>query len=58
MDIRHLFNETQLILAFIQIIPIIVIWIRIENRLSRLEGRFDMFMNMIKTTISTNNDRP
>ena len=58
MDIRHLFNNTQLILAFIQIIPIIVIWIRIENRLSRLEGRFDMFMNMIKTTISTNNDRP
>jgi len=58
MDFRNLFNETQLILAFIQIIPIIVIWIRIENRLSRLEGRFDMFMNMIKTTISTNNDRP
>lgn len=30
-------------LAFGQVIGIIIIWIRFESRISRLEGRFDEF---------------
>lgn len=40
-------TEKDLILALIQILPIIIIWIRLESRLSRLEGRFDMYMEFV-----------
>jgi hypothetical protein len=35
-------------LAFGQFIAIILIWIRFESRLSRLEGSFSMFCQMIE----------
>jgi len=34
-------------LAFAQLASIIIIWIRFESRLSRLEGRFDEFCKFI-----------
>lgn len=40
-------------LAFAQFISIIVIWIRFESRLSRLEGRFDTFCQMIQQQVSS-----
>ena len=40
-------SEREIILAFLQILPIILIWIRMESRLSRLEGRFDMYMDTV-----------
>lgn len=39
-------TEKEIILALIQILPIIIIWVRIESRLARLEGRFDMFLTI------------
>lgn len=49
-------SERDYFLAFINIVPIIVIWMRLESRMSRLEGRFDMFLSMIaKNGISNTN---
>jgi len=44
-------TEKEILLAFIPTIPILAIWIRLESRLSRLEGRFDMFLNMAQDTL-------
>ena len=41
-------NGYEKILVFAQIASIIIIWIRFESRLSRLEGRFDMFIETVK----------
>ena len=38
-------TEKDYFLLFIQMVPIILVWIRLESRLSRLEGRFDMFIS-------------
>jgi len=46
-------TEKDYVLAFIQILPIIVIWIRLESRMSRLEGRFDMFFLMCEKTFKS-----
>lgn len=49
-------TEKEIILAFIQILPILLIWMRLESRLSRLEGRFEMFLSMMEkifTSIET-----
>lgn len=40
-------TDREIFLAFIQLMPIILIWIRLEGRLSRLEGRFDMYMETV-----------
>ena len=45
-------NGYEKILAFIQIISIIIIWIRFESRLSRLEGRFDMFNKSVEKDLA------
>jgi len=45
-------TEKEIILAFIQTLPIIVIWLRLESRLSRLEGRFDMFLQMTQKVMT------
>lgn len=36
----------EISLAIINIIAILLIWVRIESRMSRLEGRFDMFVSL------------
>lgn len=46
-------TEKDYILAFIQVLPIIIIWIRLESRLSRLEGRFDMFFTIFEKTLGS-----
>lgn len=46
-------TEKEIILAFIQILPILLIWMRLESRLSRLEGRFDMFFSMMEKTFQS-----
>lgn len=35
--------DTYLLLG--NIIAILILWLRVESRLSRLEGRFDQFIN-------------
>jgi len=39
-----MFNTTTGLLIF-NLFAIFLIWLRIEARLSRLEGRFDQFLN-------------
>ena len=46
-------TEKEIILAFIQILPILLIWMRLESRLSRLEGRFDMFLAMMEKSFNS-----
>jgi len=50
-------NEKEIILAIIQIIPILLIWMRLERRLSRLEGRFDMFCALVLKSLADNGTR-
>ena len=45
-------TSKEISIAFIQLIPIIVIWVRIEKRLSTLEGRFQMYMDVIGRVLS------
>ncbi len=45
-------DHAEKILAFAQFVSIIVIWIRFESRLSRLEGRFEMFVTLISKTLN------
>jgi len=45
-------TEGQIFLAIIQVLPIILVWVRLESRLSRLEGQFSMFCSMTQKTIS------
>lgn len=52
----HPFFE-KVSIAFIQIIPIIIIWVRIESRLATLEGRFGMYMQLLERLLSHTNDR-
>jgi hypothetical protein len=33
---------------FIQFVGILAVWVRLEMRLSRLEGRFDMFFTLCR----------
>lgn len=37
----------QIYLAIINVFAILLIWVRIESRMSRLEGRFDMFVSLL-----------
>jgi len=37
----------EISIAFIQLLPIILIWVRLENRLATLEGRFNMYMETV-----------
>jgi hypothetical protein len=46
-------NEKEIILALLNILPIIIIWIRMESRLSRLEGRFDVFFTIVQGTLKS-----
>lgn len=46
-------REDTIILVILQILSIIAIWIRLESRLSRLEGRFDMFVESFCKTIES-----
>lgn len=39
------------VLLFLQIISIVAIWIRLEGRISRLEGRFDTWIEACKDKI-------
>lgn len=41
--INMVFDNTYLLLS--NFAGLIVVWLRIESRLSRLEGRFDQFLN-------------
>jgi len=45
-------NGYEKFLAFAQVISIIIIWIRFESRLSRLEGRFDEFCLSVRKDLS------
>jgi hypothetical protein len=51
-------SEREIILALIQMVPIIAIWVRLESRLSRLEGRFDMFMKFATSCLEAFQKRP
>jgi hypothetical protein len=46
-------NGYEKLLVFAQIVGIVGIWLRFENRLSRLEGRFDMFFSFVSKTLGT-----
>ena len=46
-------NGYEKVLLFVQFISIVLIWIRFESRISRLEGRFDMFLQAFERLIST-----
>lgn len=46
-----LLTSKEISIAFIQLIPIIVIWVRIESRLATLEGRFNTYMAMLGKTL-------
>ena len=37
----------EISIAFIQLIPIIIIWVRLESRLAHLEGRFQMYLDVV-----------
>ena len=50
-------TSKEISIAFIQLIPIIVIWVRIEKRLSTLEGRFNMYLEVIGKALSTFENR-
>lgn len=39
------------ILAFAQVASIIIIWIRFESRISRLEGRFEEFKESVVASL-------
>ena len=51
-------NGYEKLLVFGQIIAIVVIWVRFENRLSRLEGCFDMFVKHVELLLSAAEKRP
>lgn len=41
----------EIYLAIINVIAILLIWVRIESRMSRLEGRFDMFVALCEKAL-------
>ena len=45
-------TDKEIMLAFINILPIIIIWVRLESRLSRLEGKFSMICIMMQNIIT------
>ena len=45
-------DAAEKLLAFAQFVSIIVIWIRFESRLSRLEVRFDMFFTFVNKALN------
>ena len=45
-------NGYEKLLVFGQLACIILIWIRFESRISRLEGRFDMFLQAFEKILA------
>ncbi len=42
----------EIIVALIQLLPIIIIWLRLESRLSKLEGSFGMFCELTSKSLT------